>query len=433
MKRLLIILAAVVLVVVMAVPAMAATSAPISVTATVGTSGAPPVVCAKFETPDNSSATGTQVLPTPGADRPVKFYVILDDPNGKTDVTGVDIQVMYPTFGGALSGKQKMDIQAGFIGGVWIPLDNATAVRPIVSGDATSDWVDLLADGKTADDPTMAAALPMMQSQGRLALGWEANQTAEQLGDPNTYLLHNVLQNKVLMLEITAMMDPCEPALNYTVNVVGTDAEGNTTPMTGTGTPHMLTNTFQYLGIQALVLDFGTLNWGTLNINAENKITGDNSMSTPNSPTIENLGNAEAMVQINSTPLTGATYGKKIVNFDAAMNQLATSDSYGPLTVQRGYIQYNANNNVTINVGTDPSPSIAPITSPSNVPVMLPPCSTAQIDFSVVPYGYSPADSYTGSMIISLLPYAATNANPTYNLIPNQSNATVQQTPETPG
>jgi hypothetical protein len=337
------------------------------------------------------------------------------------DVTGIDIQVMYPTFGNsALSGKQKMDIQAAFIGGNWIALDSATAVRQIVSGDPTSDWVDLLADGHTGDDLTMAAALPSMQSQGRLALGWEANQTAEQLGDANTYLLHNVLQNKVLMLEITAMMDPCEPALNYIVNVVGTDAEGNTTPMTGTGTPHMLTNTFQYLGIQALVLDFGTLNWGTLNINAENKITGDNSMSTPNSPTIENLGNAEAMVQINSTPLTGATYGKKIVNFDAAMNQLATSDSYGPLTVQRGYIQYNANNNVTINVGTDPSPSIAPITSPSNVPVMLPPCSTAQIDFSVVPYGYSPADSYTGSMIISLLPYAATNANPTYVLTPNQ-------------
>jgi hypothetical protein len=337
------------------------------------------------------------------------------------DVTGIDIQVMYPTFGNsALSGKQKMDIQAAFIGGNWIALDSATYVRQIVSGSA-SDWVDLLADGKTSDDLTMTAALTSMKAQGRLTLGWEANQTPEVIGDPGTGLQHNVLNNKVLMLEITAMMDPCEPAETYTVNVVGTDAENNTTPITATApAPHMLTNTFDYLSVQALVLDFGSINWGTLNINAENKITGDNSMSTTNSPTIENLGNAEAMVQINSTPLTGATYGKKIVNFDAAMNQLATSDTYGSLTVQHGYMQYNANNNATINVGTDPSPSIAVIAAPSNVPVMLPPCSTAQIDFSVVPYGASPADSYTGSMIISLLPYAATNTNPTYVLTPNQ-------------
>jgi hypothetical protein len=165
------------------------------------------------------------------------------------------------------------------------------------------------------------------------------------------------------------------------------------------------------------VTDFTSINWGQINIGKENLITGDNNINTTNSPTVENLGNDRAMISLYATPMTGSGLGKQIKNFDAKMNQLATTDAYGALAIQHGYIQFNSGVTATINEGVDLSPVIG-VATPTNTPVVLPPCSTAQIDFSIFPPNGTPQGTYTGTMTISIGEWTATHANTVYSIMP---------------
>jgi hypothetical protein len=164
------------------------------------------------------------------------------------------------------------------------------------------------------------------------------------------------------------------------------------------------------------VTDFTSINWGQINIGKENLITGDNNINTTNSPTVENLGNDRAMISLYATPMTGSGLGKQIKNFDAKMNQLATTDAYGALAIQHGYIQFNSGVTATINEGVDLSPVIG-VATPTNTPVVLPPCSTAQIDFSIFPPNGTPAGTYTGTMTISIREWQASVTNPVYSVL----------------
>ena len=135
MKKLLSLLIVVAAVVMMAVPVMAAGSAntAVSLTATIGSAGQPSTICATFQTPDDQpTVNSTQFAPVPGSGRTTKFYVLADDPNGITDIAGIDISVFYPAgFSGAMAGKEKFNAQAQLINGVWTPEDSATSVRVI--------------------------------------------------------------------------------------------------------------------------------------------------------------------------------------------------------------------------------------------------------------------------------------------------------------
>jgi hypothetical protein len=419
MKKLLSLLIVVAAVVMMAVPVMAAGSAntAVSLTATIGSAGQPSTICATFQTPDDQpTVNSTQFAPVPGSGRTTKFYVLADDPNGITDIAGIDISVFYPTFAGAKSGTEKFNAQAVLINGVWTPEDLASAVR-VIQYNTVSDYVDINADDVGAnpatanysDDIGIVPALQTMDLQGRIAYG-----PNEVLGDSGQGIIHDVMNGKQLILEITVNIDPCEPHLIYTVNTLATDAEGNTT---GGLTPAPVVNHFEYLSVTALVTDFTSINWGQINIGKENLITGDNNINTTNSPTVENLGNDRAMISLYATPMTGSGLGKQIKNFDAKMNQLATTDAYGALAIQHGYIQFNSGVTATINEGVDPSPIIA-VATPTNTPVVLPPCSTAQIDFSIFPPNGTPQGTYTGTMTISIGEWTATHANTVYSIMP---------------
>jgi len=384
---------AIIAVLTMTVPAIAASVTTVGTGAIVGGGGNPPSICAKFETPDDLTAPGTQFNPTPNVDRPMKFYVIADDPNGINDLYGIDVAVFYPTFAGPMSGQEKFNAQAQRTGDTtWVPTNAATAVRILKYGEA-SDWVDMDADGvMDPEDIGIIPALQSMQAQGRLTLG-----PGMILGDSNSGVIHDVMNDKQIVVEITAPMDPCQPSLIYRAEISATDLEGNTSPK--------LLNNFEYLCVVALELDFTSINWGTINVGRENLVTGDNNMGTPAYPTVKNTGNNRAMLSLNATAMTGQLYGKKIKNFDAKMNQLATGDSYGPLAIQHGYIQYNAGVAAIISVLPD-------------VPVVLPPCSTAQIDFSVFPAIPTIQDNYSGQITITILQYSTPVTVPAYTVLP---------------
>ena len=88
------------------VPVLAAEEETVDTQATVGGSGSPPFICAKFETPDHDPAPDTQIMPIPEGTRLVKFYVIVGDPNGVDDVASVDVTVRYD------DGTEKFQLRA---------------------------------------------------------------------------------------------------------------------------------------------------------------------------------------------------------------------------------------------------------------------------------------------------------------------------------
>jgi len=400
------------------IPSLVA-SPTVTMSAVVGGSGQAPTICAKFETPDDLSATpGTQFNPTPGALRPMKFYVLADDPNGVNDIAAIDIAVFYPTITGLpKSGLEKFNAQAQKINGTWTFEDAAISVRQIFYN-TSSDWVDMNANGtKDPEDVGIVPALGLMNTQSRLTIGAQTT-----LGTDNTGIIHDVEWGKQIIMEITVNMDPCQNAEIYDVYVTATDMEGNTTTGPVAANNQVgLHNQFEYLSATALVIDFTSINWGNINVGAENLITGDNDITTANAPTVQNLGNDRAEIQLYATPMTGALHGKQIKNFDAKMNNPALTDLYGalPRNPQLGYIQFNAGNLVTINEGVDITPAIAVQTTS---PVVLSPCSTAQIDFSIFPSQPTIQDSYSGTMTISIKHWQATETNPVYSVMPTTSN-----------
>ena len=339
MKKLLAITLAVIMS--LAVP-MTAVAAPIDVEAVVTGSGSAPYVCAKFETPDcDNLMDGTQIEPIPGEQKVVKFYVVVGDPNGIADVSAVYIKVYHP------DGSFKFQLDAIMPDWTIIPYDG---------------MVDM--DGDCSGDTVVPEALDMLELENRITYGFDPVR-----GDMMTLetLKYDLAHGKQFLVEIVGEMDYCQPAGIYTVEAIVVD---------GGGTSGTLVNTFEYLSIVALRCDFTNISWGNVNVNQWNILYGDEDLNTPTKPTVKNIGNDPAMLELHFTELLGSEFQKKIKDFDALM--------------LGGHIELEAC-----------TPKI--ITDDAGVPIVLPPCTPTQIDFSVHPPVGTPEDVYTGEMTITIL------------------------------
>jgi hypothetical protein len=332
-------------------PALAVDEETVTTQATVGGSGSPPFVCAKFETPDHDVAPDTQILPIPEGMRLVKFYVIVGDPNGVDDVASVDVTVRYP------DGTEKFQLRA---------------VRPTWTMIPWDGLIDM--DGDCAGETTVPDALAQLEAEGRITYG--PNQTPASV-------LSDLENGKQLLIELVGEMHYHQPSADYTVEAVATDAGG------ATGDP--LVNTFFYMSIVALKIDFAVIDWQTVNVSEWNYVLGDEDMTTPARPTVQNVGNDPAKIQLHASPLTGVTHGKTIEEFDAEMDY---KDPDTGAIVQEGRIEFMACVPTVITELADPT-----------IPVLLPPCTPTQIDFSVHPPYGTVEDTYQGTMTITILHY----------------------------
>ncbi|MBA7572770.1 hypothetical protein ES708_14556 [subsurface metagenome] len=327
----------------LAVP-MTAMAADIDTEAVVGGgSGSPPYVCAKFETPDfDPLMDGTQIEPIPGEQKVVKFYVVVGDPNGILDVSAVYIKVYHP------DGEFKFQLDAIMPTWTVIPYDGL---------------IDM--DGDCTGETTVPAALDILELEKRITYGFDPVR-----GDMMTLdtLKYDLEKGKQFLVEIIGEMDYCQPAGDYTVEAIVVDQGGES------GT---LKNTFEYLSVIALMCDFTNISWGNVNVNQWNMLYGDEDLNTPTKPTVKNIGNDPAILELNFTDMLGANYQKKISDFDVSM--------------LGGHIELVAGTPMVI-VGVD------------DAPIMLPPCTPTQIDFSVHPPVGTPEDTYTGEMTITILP-----------------------------
>ncbi len=340
MKKLLAITLAVILS--LAVP-MTAMAADIDTEAVVGGSGNSPYVCAKFETPDHDEdMMGTQIEPIAGEKRVVKFYVVIGDSNGVDDLSAAYIKVYHP------DGEFKFQLDAIRPDWTLIPYDDGL--------------IDM--DGDCTGETTVPVALDMLDAQGRITYGDDPVRGVTMTLDMLKYDLEH---GKQLLVELVGEMDYCQPSGDYRVEAIAVDQGGKA------GT---LENSFFYFSIVALRCDFDRINWGSVNVNQWNVLYGDEDLETPSKPTIHNIGNDDAKIELHFTEMTGQNFGKKIIDFDASM--------------LGGHIELVA---CTAEV----------ITDDAGEPVTLPPCTPTQIDFSVHPPTGTPEDTYMGQMTITIM------------------------------
>jgi len=179
-------------------------------------------------------------------------------------------------------------------------------------------------------------------------------------------LKYDLEHGKQLLVELKGEMDYCQPSGNYTVEAIAVDQGGKA---------GILENLFFYTSIIALRCDFERINWGSVNVNQWNVLYGDEDMLTPSKPTVHNIGNDDAKIELHFTEMTGDNYGKKIIDFDASM--------------LGGHIELVA---CTPMVIADDAGAI-----------ILPPCTPTQIDFSVHPPTGTPEDTYRGQMTITIM------------------------------
>jgi len=326
----------------LAVP-MTAMAAPIDTEALVGGSGSAPYVCAKFETPDHDPLLdGTQIEPVAGGTRLVKFYVVVGDPNGLDDISAVYVKVYHPLPDGSF--KFQLD-----------------AVRASWTLIPYTGMIDM--DGDCVGETLVPDALDDLDAQGRITYGFDpVRGAAMDLGK----LKYDLEEGKQLLVELVGEMDYCQPSGNYRVEAIAVDQGGKAST---------LENLFFYISIVALRCDFAKINWGSVNVCQWNVLYGDEDMTTPTKPTVHNIGNDPAKLELHFTDMLGANYLKKISDFDASM--------------LGGHIELSAC-----------TPQI--ITDAAGAPINLPPCTPTQIDFSVHPPTGTPEDIYTGTMTITI-------------------------------
>jgi len=322
-------------------PTLTVMAADIDTEAVVGGSGNSPYVCAKFETPDHSDDLGTQIDPIPGEKRVVKFYVVIGDSNGVDDLSAAYIKVYHPdaTF------KFQLD-----------------AIRPDWGVIPYDGLIDM--DGDCEGETTVPVALDELEAQGRITYGFDPVRGVDMTLDMLKYDLDH---GKQLLVELVGEMDYCQPSGDYTVEAIAVDQGGKA---------GILRNLFFYTSIVALRCDFDRISWGSVNVNQWNVLYGDDDMTTGTKPTVHNIGNDPAKIELHFTEMTGQNFGKKIVDFDASM--------------LGGHIELEAC-----------TPMV--ITDAAGAPVMLPPCTPTQIDFSVHPPLGTPEDTYMGTMTITIM------------------------------
>jgi hypothetical protein len=311
-KTIAVLMAAIIVSAVVVPMAMAQTA--VDTQAQVTGSGTPPDIQYKFELPDDGdllhTIPGTQVTPVPAGTKQVCVYIVATDPNGAADINRVWADVDYP------SGGLK------------------------ASGDATE-----ITDQSTIEGITQDAV----------------NQNIIDAGD-KTFIDSHCSNSESRMFEYCFELTNCEEPGMYEVTANANDGSG------GVG---VLVNTFEYLSIKALKLDFTHINYGVVVPGVKQIVSGDDDMSTPNNPTVENEGNDPFKLRISATDMIGVNPANVIDATNLDSNVYGTS---GPQ-------EQNLNN---AGITFDP---------------IIEYCSEEPIDFSLL-QDIICQDTYTGTLTI---------------------------------
>lgn len=441
MKKLLMIVVAIIAILALSAPVMADT---VDTNVNVGQDGTAPYIIALTMTPDDTVGTGVQVdpefaIPNAGGTftgldaasdgwKRVKFYVEVGHQNGIINIDNVALDVFYPlTFNAedaalfsARAGLLKFEINVNRVSEGWTSAitypyagtypDGTVATLPALQVrelvyNTPSDIVDVNANDTLGDVPDQNWH-DFLTTWGTARINYGAGFDAITAFDK-----YQFSPSQALVLEITGWMWFHQPGVKYTVEAKAATASGATSVVLGDG------NKFLYYNrVVGLYCDFDTVNYGTVNVGSVTWAPGDRFLTTPAQTTVWNNGNASAQVLVSSTKMVkhiagdtwnwaaGATDiqnslyynspAKTVVTFDA---ELYYANGAGQ-TVQYGTIDYLA----------DSAPAV--ITVNGSNPVLLQSCRPAKIQFSVHPESGEGQEAgiYSGFLTVSVATYTGT-------------------------
>ena len=322
-----IVLVALVTMMMVAVTMMPAVAVPATTQAQVTGSGTPPVFEEKFELDDDGDplhvTAGTQVLPVPDANKEVCVYVVARDPNGAADINRI-----------------------------WITVDNPEGVE-VANGDTLHSPVDI-------SELDYAAACTA--TQAAVDQGLIGSARRDEING-------HIYASEWRMWQFCFELSNCDISGAYTVNANANDNAG------GTGTYE---NTFDYLSIKELALDFTAINYGEIVPGVKQIVSGDPNFGTA-PPTIRNRANDPFKLQISATDMTGTDSNNVILATNLDAHVYGVDDSGSAIDEE-------------MNLNYDPGVIFNPI---------IDTCATETIDFSLL-QDLICADTYTG--LIALEP-----------------------------
>ncbi|RZN36096.1 MAG: hypothetical protein EF813_07750 [Methanosarcinales archaeon] len=323
-KTVLVAIAAMMMVAVMMLPAVAVP--PATTQAEVTGAGSPPVFEEKFELNDDGDPThvtdGTQVLPVPDGDKEVCVYVVARDPNGAADINRI-----------------------------WITVNNPNGVE-VANGDTLNAGEITELTHAEACTATQAAVTQNLMISAR-----------------KTVIDDHVAASEWRMWKFCFNMGNCYMSGDYNVTAYANDGSG------GTGT---IVNTFEYISIKELAIDFDTINYGTIVPGVKQIISGDTNFGTADAPTVRNRANDPFKLQISAADMQGTNANNRILatNLDAHV--------YGKDAPSGSAIDEELNLDYT------PGILFSPI---------IDTCKTEKIDFSLL-QGTICQDTYTGTITL---------------------------------
>jgi len=322
-----IVLAAIVammMVAVMAMPAVASEAA--ETQAQVTGSGTPPVFEEKFELDDDGDPThvigGTQVMPVPDGNKNVCVYVAVRDPNG-----------------------------AGDINRIWISVVNPLGVE--------------IANGDTINSPTAISELTHAETCVATQAAVDQNL---MISARKTEIDGHVYASEWRMWKFCFDMGNCYISGVYEITANANDGAG------GTGT---IVNTFEYISIKELAVDFTTINYEEIVPGVKQIVSGDSNFGTADAPTVRNRANDPFKLRISAIDMEGTDPNNKILatNLDAHVYGKDVSGSA-----------------IDEELNLDYAPGI--LFSP-----IIDTCATETIDFSLL-QSLICSDTYTGTITL---------------------------------
>ncbi len=227
----------------------------------------PPKVQYKWEKPDDTPGDGyTHVYPIPGQNVTIDKYVVVCDPNGKDDISKVIVRTFYP-----LEDRSECGCE---------PCNKSYCCNPEV-GECV------------LKEESVAEPLPNLSACE--AAKWDAYYEG-LINESELIEIDEYLNNGTGWVYVEHNTFNCsDPAGNYTVCAQVFDHAGNY---------NCLANTFKYLSVVALRLDFTKIDYGVITPSETKWVEGDDDMTTPCKPTVKNDGNAPMDIWIESWNMT---------------------------------------------------------------------------------------------------------------------------------
>jgi hypothetical protein len=355
MKKVLGIMLALVLTVAIAVPALA-NGVQTGVTIEAGGGNVPVVKCKWEETDVDPTKPGTQINPPGvfGGTVNVKYFVVVTDIEDGGDVGQTWVDVYHPSDWpdpdeGGQCGSFKYEI----------PLTRWEKVNETVKQ-------QVLAKFTAADEAGLVTYAP---GYNYSEVYYELDKCTADVWKGNEDLSYH------------------QPAGNYTVEALCIDQSGNQSPG--------LNNTFEYVALSDIEIDFDAVNYGSTRICKEKWIAGDtifddpvDAAPDPNPATVRNIGNTDVRISVNQTDMGLDHTGSVPTEYQGDKAPSAAESNWN--------VVFDARLGSNVDNGMYYDPLVTVI-----LPNKLRLCNTEELDFSIHIKKATAGESHTGNMTIS--------------------------------